>query len=361
MYGRYVKELDNFVRGVDIVNVDIWDKVMNGSFKKFLIATKIVRTAAYLKAEAMQDETHLTSYWYAQGEGLFGGPFSKPISREEDNCHTICSYNEKKPIWIVDKEKRPLNSEDCEYTDLLNNVEDKKIPKFTLWPPDSKDDVRTSICIPDELGRHGVINLELKPYVEPDGPIKEAIFSMAESVKLFYSMLESRTTTNKNTLLRIDELEKYAVVQPHAYFISYASDEAENAKEADHIEALLYRHERVVKRDVDKRFIGYGQSIPKKIKENIDDSDTFLVLWSQHYKNSDSDYCLSELDYAIKRKKSNNRPARVILLKIDGSEGPEIGFKFDLQADCSDRRIREININEIVKAEVNVEPFAKDE
>ncbi len=357
MYGRYITELENFVRGVDIVNKEIWKAVMDRSFTKYLIATKIVRTASYLERKRIRNEDVLKDYWYAEGEGLFGAPFSKEISNADESGHTLFALQETKNIWVVDKKKRPLNSADCEYTDLLGNVEDTQIPKFTIWPEDSKDVVLSSICIPDESGAQGVFNLELKAYVEPDGPTKKAIFSMAESIHLFYNMLKYRITTSKNTLERATKLEKYAIVQPHSYFISYASDENENAKEADHIEALLYREGRAVKRDVS--IIYPGNRIPDAIKEHINDSDTFLALWSKHY--SKSDYCLSELEYAYQRKKIKNRPARVILLKIDDTECQEIGFNFDLQSDCTGRRVREINIKEIVKDEDKVEPFIKNE
>jgi hypothetical protein len=356
MYGRYITELENFIRDVDIVNMEIWNAVMNRSFTKYLEATKIVRTASYLEKKKIRFDEILKDFWYATGEGLFGAPYLKNISDQDGIGHAIFALKEKKSIWVVDKKKRSLNSEDCEYTDLLKNVEDMQIPKFQIWPDFSKDVVLTSICIPDDMASQGVFNLELRAFVEPEEPTKNAVFSMAESIHLFYSMLINRLKTSDNTLRRAKNLEQYAIFQPHSYFISYASDENENAKEADHIEALLYREGRAVGRDVN--IIRQGERISDAIKKNINDSDTFLALWSQHYHNSD--YCLSELRYAYQRKKSKNRPVRVILLKMDETECQEMGFNFDLQSNCTNRSLRESNIKQIVKDEDKVDAFVMD-
>jgi hypothetical protein len=118
-------------------------------------------------------------------------------------------------------------------------------------------------------------------------------------------------------------------IHSHTYFISYKQEkiggvvgverkneedkQKDNEKEGDHIEALLFRQKRVVKRD--KAVVGIGDTISEKIERAIDTSDTFLALW----------------------------------------------FNFDLHAGCADRKTREISIIEAIKGEGSVERYAIDE
>ena len=103
-----------------------------------------------------------------------------------------------------------------------------------------------------------------------------------------------------------------------SYFISYQHDDS---AEADHIEVLLRRKPRPVWRD--RVNIRASENIKERIRMGIDDTDTFLALWSTAYKGSES--CQEELRAArarFQRKSSGlgDRPFRLVIISLDDTE-----------------------------------------
>ena len=96
----------------------------------------------------------------------------------------------------------------------------------------------------------------------------------------------------------------------HTYFLSYAH---ENVEEADHIELLLARTGRLVRRD--ESHLGVHDKIKPRLKEEIAKSDTFLSLWSK--ESASSPYCNWERDTALELQNEFGRPRRILMIQID--------------------------------------------
>lgn len=347
----YIDELEKFALSVDIVNSEIWNSVMDHSFTDFLKAQKIVRSAGFLVPDPIRDTIFLDSVWFAKGKDFHGEPFRKDVSEYEKEGHTLFAYVKKKSIWVVDKDKKPLHLEDCNYVDLFKNATYGEIPRFVLWPKGSGNHVKTSICIPDKLGAIGVLNIELKEYLEPTEQIKAATIKMAESIHLLYGMYANRLKSSKNAVSAAMQLRKFVNIPRHSYFISYNIDN--DAKEADHIEAFLWRNERDVKRDV--KGLHGGERIEKELYEMINESDTFIAIWSSDYK--ESGWCMDELSHARNRNRRNRRPFRIIQISKDKTPIPEGDLREKLYFDGSSRPLREICLPKIINEETNCSTF----
>lgn len=100
---------------------------------------------------------------------------------------------------------------------------------------------------------------------------------------------------------------------PHSYFLSYSWYDL---PEADHIELLLLRQNRIVNRD--EPTIGFGEGLSDTIMNLIERSDTFILLCSTNYFKSK--WCIPELKFALSRKKNGLNPARIIPLYVESFE-----------------------------------------
>jgi len=132
-------------------------------------------------------------------------------------------------------------------------------------------------------------------------------------------------------------------VKPHTYFISYNWDDI---SEADNVEVLLLRNHRLVNRD--ERSLTPGTDLNDSVKLLIEESDTFLGLYSKNFKKSS--WCPNELTYSLKRQKQGLNPKRVILIKLDDTDVP-ITFEGKLHQDGKDRNARELAILRLIKDE----------
>lgn len=96
----------------------------------------------------------------------------------------------------------------------------------------------------------------------------------------------------------------------HTYFLSYSHKDLE---EADHVELLLTRTGRVVRRDESR--LDMHDEIKPRLKDEIGKSDTFLSLWSK--KSARSQYCIWERDTALELHEKFGRPRRILMIRID--------------------------------------------
>jgi len=99
----------------------------------------------------------------------------------------------------------------------------------------------------------------------------------------------------------------------HTYFLSYSR---KNFEEADHIELLLARTGRLVRRD--ESHLSVHDEIKPRLKEEIAKSDTFLSLWSK--ESASSDYCNWERDTALELQNEFGRPRRILMIQIDDTQ-----------------------------------------
>lgn len=102
--------------------------------------------------------------------------------------------------------------------------------------------------------------------------------------------------------------ELYAKKQ--AYFLGYAH---ENFTEADYVEVLFRRKDRVVFRDEAR--LRLGTQFELDIERQLRCSDTYIGLWSTSF--ADSDWCLKELRWAINMQREARRPRRVHLILLN--------------------------------------------
>jgi TIR domain len=102
---------------------------------------------------------------------------------------------------------------------------------------------------------------------------------------------------------------------PHTYFVSYSW---KDAALADHIEVVLHRFNRIVLRD--ENSIGGGEMLSNAVATMINEADTFLAVYSEHFSNSS--WCPQELEYARNRNLKGLKPKRIILVAIDSSLAP---------------------------------------
>lgn len=113
----------------------------------------------------------------------------------------------------------------------------------------------------------------------------------------------------------LQELVEQQRKSRHFYFVSYSR---KNCVAADIVELVLRKANKTILRDdADLRI---GQSISAALQASMQQADTFIALWSQHYQ--DSAWCPAELDFALDSRARSGHPARVAVLNLDGSEPP---------------------------------------
>jgi FixJ family two-component response regulator len=134
--------------------------------------------------------------------------------------------------------------------------------------------------------------------------------------------------------------------KPHSYFLSYSW---KNSKIADHVELLLRRNNIKVLRD--QVTIRAGGNIPETVKDMINNSETFLALWSKNYNNEKSRWCLRELEYADSRRHDKQNPYRIILLALDQTKDIPLNAVNDLRLTARDPASRELAIKKIIEQE----------
>jgi len=131
--------------------------------------------------------------------------------------------------------------------------------------------------------------------------------------------------------------------QPHTYFISYSRLDCTIA---DHVELLLRRNNRIVFRD--ESDIEAGTRLSSAVTKLIENSDTFISIWSKNYTGSQ--WCLDELEFARNKKNIGERVQRIILVNTDNQELP-IHFSDFLSVNGLERDKRELGMRKILDYE----------
>jgi hypothetical protein len=130
---------------------------------------------------------------------------------------------------------------------------------------------------------------------------------------------------------------------PHTYFISYSWNDTAIA---DHVEVMLQRYDRIVLRD--EKSIGAGQMLSEAVTTMINESDTFLAIYSKNFQ--ESSWCPNELEYAKNRSLEHHKPERIILLTVD-STAPPLRFTDALRTSGANRPERELSIRKLLESE----------
>ena len=101
----------------------------------------------------------------------------------------------------------------------------------------------------------------------------------------------------------------------HSYFLSYSWNDCSSV---DCVEVLLRRFGRMMFRDEEQ--VKIGRRLPNQLEASIQEADTFVALWSEHYGSSR--WCPSELEFALDSKAASGRPSRVVLVELDEAQPP---------------------------------------
>ncbi|MFY7877539.1 MAG: TIR domain-containing protein [Pirellula sp.] len=128
-----------------------------------------------------------------------------------------------------------------------------------------------------------------------------------------------------------------------SYFLGYSH---ENAVEADHVETLFRRKNRVVFRD--DALLRLGAQFELDIKRQLRCSDTYVGLWSESF--SRSEWCVMELQWAIELQLEACRPRRVHLILLDETPLPD-EFASQLHALGNTREARIASFHRVIDEE----------
>jgi len=138
----------------------------------------------------------------------------------------------------------------------------------------------------------------------------------------------------------IDSFNKSEIqTNSHVYFLSYCWKDSHIA---DHIEALLRRHNKIVFRDESN--LKAGKRLTNSVSALIEKADTVISVWSKKY--ADSTWCNNELEFSRNCKK--NRSKRIVLLRCDDYELP-FHFNDILSYSGNDRFQRELSILKLIE------------
>jgi FixJ family two-component response regulator len=256
----------------------------------------------------------------------------------------------KPRLLLIDDEKVVLDS----YSKLLEDdfevhTADKFIDGRKKLSSNDYDVALVDIHFPEaEEGGIRLVN-----YIEEKGiktvPIiltgKGTVKKFRKVFKKVYDFIEKEPNDQRHFHEVLSKaLEAVKKEQPHSYFLSYSW---KNSKIADHVELLLRRNNIKVLRD--QVTIRAGGNIPESVKDMINNSETFLALWSNNYKNSR--WCPREIEYADSRRHDKQKPYRIILLALDKTKDVPLNAVSDLRLTAGDPASRELAIKKIIEEE----------
>jgi hypothetical protein len=136
------------------------------------------------------DETHTTTIRTPEGR------YSSQIS---------VAFDQRDPLWVVDKERRPLRSCD-EYLDLWSGVKD--LPKYQA--PKVNRDMRTSIVVPlVHWGNvFGVMYLESTSYLDVTDVAKDELSLFSDALAILFDLQRANRAQTQGTTDAIFELQR---------------------------------------------------------------------------------------------------------------------------------------------------------
>ena len=170
--------------------------------------------------------------------------------------------------------------------------------------------------------------------------------SSLEGVKKDFSAIQTVWgSCSAGSIINVAEAlaNRKRIISPSSYFISYTWAESEYA---DHVEVLLHRKNRAVNRD--ESIFEAGSDLSDVVKSLIQESDTFIGLWSAKYEKST--WCPQELEYAMNCMTKGEKPSRVVLICLDDTE-PPIRFTGKLRLQGNAREHRDLSIRKLIEEE----------
>jgi len=129
----------------------------------------------------------------------------------------------------------------------------------------------------------------------------------------------------------------------HSYFLSYSH---EDIVTADHVELLLLRHGRKVRRD--EKFLEPTIPMDEHFLQQIKCCDTFIALYNTNYKNSGN--CQGELSEARVCWRATRTCPRIVFIRLDG-EQPHLEDATHLYYPASSRSEMENVISKLIAKE----------
>jgi hypothetical protein len=196
-FGDYLQQ---FARSIDIVDErtieDVRKLVYNyvrdelgATYFSLATETTVDGRPALQTVWSTTDESHTTSVRTPEGE------YSAQIS---------VAFEQRKPLWVVDKQRRPLL--DCdEYLDLWSKVE--SLPKYQA--PRVNRGMRTSIVVPlvhwgDAIG---VMYLESTSYLEITEVAKDELSLFSDALAILFDLHRANRAQIQGTKDAISELQ----------------------------------------------------------------------------------------------------------------------------------------------------------
>jgi hypothetical protein len=137
--------------------------------------------------------------------------------------------------------------------------------------------------------------------------------------------------------LLIDLSKKLA--PPKVFFISYSSKDITSA---DHVELHLMRKGQRVLRD--ESGLRTSDQLRDAIESLISQSDVFILLWSENYRQSN--WCHYELDFAKQMARQKGHAFKIILITLDQTEVP-IEFRERLYHKGNTRKERALALDQV--------------
>jgi TIR domain len=154
------------------------------------------------------------------------------------------------------------------------------------------------------------------------------------------------TPTRENAIRLVEfgeRLVSSTAKEVPSYFLSYSWADCSIA---DLTELLLRRYQRMIFRDEDQ--VRVGLQLPNQLEASIQESDTFLALWSSAYKASA--WCPSELEFAIDSQAKTGRPARIVLIELDDTT-PSLRATSLLRIRGNERDTIELGVRRLIDQE----------
>jgi hypothetical protein len=196
-FGDYLR---HFARSVDIVDERTIEEIRKLVYT--YVRSELEATYFSLASEQIVDgRIGLRTVWTTENEEhattirTSDGSYSSQIS---------VAFGERIPLWIVDKDRRPLRQA-REYVDLWSDAAD--LPKYVAAPINR--DMKTSIIVPLIHWAHaiGVIYLESTAYLEITDVAKDELLLLADALSILMELRQTNRSQVTGTRDAVSDLE----------------------------------------------------------------------------------------------------------------------------------------------------------
>lgn len=216
----FAGQLRHFARAVDIVDDQIFERVRG-------LVYKYVRDelgAAYfelMQAQAFDSDPALKMFWSLDEKDHLW-----PIEQRDGSYTNLVTmaYAEQKPLWIVDRDKRPLRE--------AEKLEDQwsHTPELPHYEPVDDQPVRMLVVLPLHHRRPlGVCYFESVAHIGITDVAKAELRLLANAVALLFELYEANRTQFRMTSSAIFELQERLdqakfpqLTKPH-FFLAFSN------------------------------------------------------------------------------------------------------------------------------------------